>query len=106
LPNKGALILWEPMPDVFPDGMNATWLGLPLALHNRYFAPSNAYNTAPMNYEFITEPNAPLALPIDKAMFQYIMTKAKLWGMTMYEQDWLITTYQVRRPDAYNTRRR
>lgn len=32
-----ALLLWEPMPSVFPDGMS-TWLGLPLALHNRYFS--------------------------------------------------------------------
>lgn len=30
------------MPDVFPDGMTS-WLGLPLTLHNRYFAPYNNY---------------------------------------------------------------
>lgn len=42
LPDKGALLLWEPMPSVFPDGMTQ-WLGLPLALHNRYFAPYNNY---------------------------------------------------------------
>lgn len=91
LPNKGAVTLWEPMPDYFPDLMTP-WLGLPLALHNRYFAPVNNYTE--MGYQFITEPGAELALPIDESMFTYIMTKAKKWGMTMYEQDWLITVYQ------------
>lgn len=38
---KGALLLWEPMPSVFPDQMS-NWLnGMPLALHNRYFAREN-----------------------------------------------------------------
>jgi hypothetical protein len=39
---KGALLLWEPMPEVFPSGMTG-WLGLPLALHNRWFARENNY---------------------------------------------------------------
>jgi len=91
MPNKGALLLWEPMPDYFPDEMNP-WLGLPLALHNRYFADYNNYTE--MGYQFIREPGAQLSLPIDESMFTYIMTKAKKWGMTMYEQDWLITVYQ------------
>ena len=37
-----ALLLWEPEPSVFPDGMKP-WLGLPLTLHNRYFATVNNY---------------------------------------------------------------
>jgi hypothetical protein len=59
---KGALLLWEPMPEVFPDGLTP-WLGLPVALHNRYFAVASNYSA---NYTFLTEPNATLALPIDK----------------------------------------
>jgi len=43
--------------------------------------------------EFINEPGAWLALPIDKKMFAYIMGKAVAWGMTMYEQDWLSVTF-------------
>jgi hypothetical protein len=79
------LLLWEPMTDVFPDGFK-NWLDLPTALHNRYFAPQNNYSS---EYDFIVEPGASLALPIDQALFHYIMEKAKAgWGMTMYEQDW------------------
>jgi hypothetical protein len=90
-PNKGALILWEPMPTYFPDGM-APWLQLPLVLHNRYFSPTNDYIA--MGYKFYSEPGATLVLPIDVDMFKYIMTKARKWGMITYEQDWLITVYQ------------
>jgi hypothetical protein len=32
---KGAVTLWEPMPDIFPDLMSPTWLDMPLVLHNR-----------------------------------------------------------------------
>lgn len=88
---KGALLLWEPMPEIFPDGMTNWFQNMPLALHNRYFAPVNNYSA---DYTFITEPTASLALPVDQAMFEHIMGKAKAWGMTMYEQDWLITVYE------------
>jgi hypothetical protein len=50
------------MPEVFPDGLTP-WLGLPVALHNRYFAVASNYSD---KYTFLTEPNATLALPIDK----------------------------------------
>ena len=60
----------------------------PLILHNRYFSPNNDYEKS---YQFINEKD--IALPIDQRMFEYIMGKAKRWGMAVYEQDWLITTY-------------
>lgn len=60
----------------------------PLILHNRYFASDNDYESS---FKFITEKE--LALPIDQRMFEYIMGKAKRWGLTVYEQDWLISTY-------------
>ena len=56
------LLLWEPRPDVFPSGM-APWPGRPLVLHNRMFSPHSAYHD--MGFEFINEPGAWLALPID-----------------------------------------
>ncbi len=80
-----ALLLWEPVPSIFPDLMTP-WPGIPLALHNRYFANVSEYTQ--MGYEFITESTSGIALPIDKNMFLYIMGKAKAWGMQLYEQDW------------------
>ena len=55
------------------------------------FSPHSAYHK--MGFDFINEPGAWLALPIDKKMFAYIMGKAVAWGMTTYEQDWLSYTY-------------
>ncbi len=75
------MVLWEPRADVFPSGMTP-WPGLPLVLHNRMFSPHSAYHA--MGFEFINEPGAWLALPIDKRMFTYIMGKAVAWGMTTY----------------------
>ena len=85
---KGALLLWEPMPELFPDGMSPSVLGLPLALHNRYFAVVNNYSS---RYEFLYADGAKISLPVDERMFTYIMSKAKAWGngALMYEQDWL-----------------
>jgi hypothetical protein len=37
---KGAVELWEPRGDVFPDGFNFT-VPYPLVLHNRYFSANN-----------------------------------------------------------------
>ncbi len=71
------------MPSVFPDGM-VPWPGMPLSLHNRWFA--NPSNYSGMGFTFITEPGSTVALPIDKNLFLHIMGKAKAWGMTMYEQ--------------------
>ena len=45
------------------------------------FSPHSAYEA--MGFEFINEPGAWLALPIDKKMFTYIMAKAVAWGMIM-----------------------
>jgi hypothetical protein len=85
--------LWEPMPSIFPEGMgyvDENMDHMPLALHNRYFSPDNQYQK---NFSFIIEPT--IALPMEEALFTYIMNKAKGWGMVLYEQDWLVTTYMT-----------
>lgn len=91
---KGALLLWEPMPEIFPSLMSG-WLGLPLALHNRYFAAVNNYSSA---YTFLTVPGVDMALPVDEGMFTHIMSKAQAWGMVQYEQDWLNDVYDTLSP--------
>eukprot|EP00117_Sycon_ciliatum_P020448 scpid6634/ scgid0189/ len=85
--HHSAVTLWEPRPDVFPDGMKK-WLDLPLVLHNRWWSPENNYS----HDWFIAEESC--ALPVNEKLFDYIMAKAKDWGMIVYEQDWLVTTYE------------
>lgn len=62
---KGAVELWEPRNDVFPDGF-AFNIGKPLALHNRWFsATNNSYiNTLGFKDSFIVEPGTDFALPV------------------------------------------
>eukprot|EP01105_Mastigella_eilhardi_P003959 TRINITY_DN1521_c0_g1_i3.p1 TRINITY_DN1521_c0_g1~~TRINITY_DN1521_c0_g1_i3.p1 ORF type:complete len:580 (-),score=103.46 TRINITY_DN1521_c0_g1_i3:733-2472(-) len=89
---NGGVKLWEPRTDIFPDGaayVDAHMGKLPLVLHNRYFSPDTDYAA---NFSFAIENYC--ALPLGQDTFDYIMSKAVQWGMTMYEQDWLITTYQ------------
>eukprot|EP01130_Rhizamoeba_saxonica_P013826 TRINITY_DN5943_c0_g1_i1.p1 TRINITY_DN5943_c0_g1~~TRINITY_DN5943_c0_g1_i1.p1 ORF type:complete len:747 (+),score=106.83 TRINITY_DN5943_c0_g1_i1:13-2253(+) len=85
--------LWEPRHDIFPNGIKNLQeiLDAPLILHNRYFSPDNLYSTE-MNFPFQTETR--MALPKDSNLFTYIMGLAKEWGMSVYEQDWLITTFE------------
>jgi hypothetical protein len=87
----GGLINWIPRPDIFPSGMGYVDEAVgrpPLTLHNRYFSPKNVYCR---NFTCIIEKQ--MALPLDPGLFTYMMAKAKQWGLAVYEQDWLITTY-------------
>eukprot|EP01116_Phalansterium_solitarium_P018896 TRINITY_DN5142_c0_g1_i3.p1 TRINITY_DN5142_c0_g1~~TRINITY_DN5142_c0_g1_i3.p1 ORF type:complete len:741 (-),score=235.75 TRINITY_DN5142_c0_g1_i3:178-2400(-) len=100
--NHSGVSLWEPRPDVFPDGFDYVQdkIPLPYTLHNRYFANNSTYLA---DYKFIVEDYC--ALPLDINLFLHIMGKAKAWGMVVYEQDWLITTYQemqATQNDVYN----
>lgn len=126
----GALMLWEPMPSVFPSGMNK-WQPMPLTvrsaargavatdassvestarahsshlplvslhphssspqLHNRYFANNNNYTAMPQfRNSFLEDGNSPVVVPVDKALFKYIMAKGAAWGARVYEQDWCV----------------
>ena len=85
---KGAVELWEPRPDVFHDGFDFK-APKPLALHNRWFSGTNNTYIKELGFadSFIVESND-FALPIRKDVFLYLMSKAKAWGMVLYEQDW------------------
>jgi hypothetical protein len=84
---RGAVELWEPRTDCFPDGFNFKE-PLPLALHNRYFsATNNTYvNDLGFAASFIVEKNVDLSLPIKADVFTYMMGKARDWGGVLYEQ--------------------
>ena len=43
---------------------------------------------------FIVEEKSDFALPIKADVFEYMMGRAKAWGMVLYEQDWLITVWR------------
>ena len=88
--SPGGLILWEPKPDVFPDGLAAFQdrLGLPLLVHNRWFAIENAYRD---DYDFVEDRE--MALPLGRDIFDHFMDDAFSWGAFNYEQDWLINQF-------------
>ncbi|MCZ7582904.1 MAG: hypothetical protein M5R36_05950 [Deltaproteobacteria bacterium] len=88
--SPGGLIRWEPQPWMFPDGLVAfqNELGLPLILHNRWFAKFNDYkNDFPFYFD------DPMALPLDRGVYDIFMADAASWGAVTYEQDWLMSQY-------------
>ena len=86
---SGGVTAWEPVPSVFPSGMDPSWVPLPLVLHNRYFAFPSNYS---QNYSFASD--GPIAVPVDVNLFYHIMGLALKWGMVQYEQDWQITAFR------------
>jgi hypothetical protein len=86
----GGLIRWEPRPEVFPDGLAAfrEELGLPLLVHNRWFAVDNAYRE---DYAFVEDEN--MSLPLGRELFDRFIADAVAFGAFCYEQDWLANQY-------------
>ena len=87
---RGAMERWEPRNDVFPDGFKFIE-PLPLALHNRWMSGVNNTYIKDLGFasSFIVEEKSDFALPIKPDVFEYMMGRAKAWGMVLYEQDWL-----------------
>ena len=96
---KGAVEVWEPRDDVFPDGFDFRPDALPLVLHNRWFSAINNTYIRELGFadSFIAEPAHDFALPIRSDVFTYLMAKAVKWGMKVYEQDWLVRRARARR---------
>ncbi|MBZ0273982.1 hypothetical protein K8I61_18225 [bacterium] len=88
--SPGGLIRWEPIEEMFPDGLTAFQeeLGLPLVLHNRWFALENDYID---DHLFVFDP--PMALPLERDVYDIFMENARAWGAITYEQDWLMSQY-------------
>ncbi len=89
----GGLVNWQPQPWMFPEGLTAfrERLGLPLVLHNRWFAPTNDYAS---RYEFVRGGGDPdMAFPVDRGVFDEFMADAARWGAVTYEQDWLMAQF-------------
>lgn len=89
----GAVKQWTSMPSVFPNGIEAVqqYTKWPIAAHNRHWSIDNVY--AKQNggeYDFVMAPL--VSVPNDTRLWNDLMKNATKWGITMYEQDWLITT--------------
>ncbi|KAL0489137.1 hypothetical protein AKO1_013847, partial [Acrasis kona] len=86
--HKNAVKLWEPRKDIFPSGMYkmSEITDSPLILHNRWWSIDNEYQK---KYKFAVEKD--MALPLEQAFWDDLMSRSRLWGVNIYEQDWLIT---------------
>lgn len=86
----GGLVSWKPLPELFPDGLAAfrDRLGLPLITHNKWFAPETPYRE---RYPFVDGDD--MSLPTGRGVYDEFMADAVSWGVTTYEQDWLVTQY-------------
>ena len=83
---------WVARPDIFPNGLPALdrKLGnISIVAHNRYWSYDTVYK---QNYSFILDEKNGKALPVGNDSFWIdLFTQARQWGLTVYEQDWLIT---------------
>ena len=62
--------------------------GLSLITHNRWLALENAYRKD--NSFFL---DGKMAVPLGDGVFKEFAANAKEWGVTTYEQDWLMPQY-------------
>lgn len=84
---------WEPRPDIFPHGSKALVqkLGLPIALHNRFWSKDTVYAVQNKGrYLFQIDTNGTVSAPITQDFWNYLLGRARDdWGLVLYEQDWL-----------------
>lgn len=89
---SGGIKLWEPRPDIFPDGMDGiqSILNTPLVTHSKYYSPDNEYKK---KFPFMIEEQA--AIPLTGDFWNFIMSQAASWGVTTWEQDWLASIFEL-----------
>ena len=95
----GGVKNWTAMPQVFPNGIervkNRT--GWPVFAHNKYWDHETDYakqNNGPFNFT-MDEVNGMVGIPDDPNFWHYLFSNAKeKWGLIVYEQDFLLTTFQ------------
>nr|XP_022321423.1 uncharacterized protein LOC111123413 [Crassostrea virginica] len=84
---------WEPRPDIFPHGARplAQKLGLPIALHNRFWSKDTVYAVQNNGrYLFQIDKNGTVSAPLTEDFWLYLLGRAQEeWGLILYEQDWL-----------------
>ena len=98
----GAVTNWTNLETVFPDnndtGVNGmveiqNKLQLPIVMHNRQWSTKSDY-IKHLQFEWYISEKA--AVPKDpKAFFAWFFKQQKGWGLSMYEQDWMCTEYDL-----------
>jgi len=90
--NRGGFLKWEPIPEMFPQGLAEfrKQLGLPLVAHNRYAADESPYCE---RYQCVYHNGDKRrgAFPTGPEFWDEIMDNAVKFGIVLYEQDWLYT---------------
>ena len=92
IPLLSGVTNWTARPDVFPDGFGylTSQLRWPVQGHNRYWDAASTYATANGgSYPFIRDLPSGFALPDSQLFWDDLMRNASLWGLRVYEQDWL-----------------
>ena len=86
----GGTILWEAIPEEFPNGLKALQekVGLHFACHARWFSPKSPYI---QKYKCAIGKSA--VLPMEPRFWEDLMRESAKWGLIMYEQDWLRNTF-------------
>jgi hypothetical protein len=86
----GGTILWEAIPEEFPNGLKALQekIRLNFACHARWFSPKSPYI---QKYKCASGKTA--VLPMESRFWEDIMRESAKWGLIMYEQDWLRNTF-------------
>lgn len=91
----GAVTNWTALPSVFPSGMAniQSLIGLPTIMHNRQWSIRSDYIHNWTDIEWYTSTKA--AVPKDPVkFFDRFFTQQEGWGLSMYEQDWMVTEYE------------
>ncbi len=95
--NNGACVNWTARPDIFPNGIEyiAKKTQWPIHAHNKFWSTKNVY--AKQNggkYNFIFDDASNIALPLDDNFWSdFLKEKKQKWGLKVYEQDFLVTTF-------------
>ncbi len=92
---RGGSLLWEPIPEMFPQGLPAFQqeLHLPLVAHNRWYDVNSPYC---QRYQCVQgQGGLKAALPTDPEFWNEIMDHAVKYGVEVYEQDWLDTQLKM-----------
>jgi hypothetical protein len=87
---------WVSRPDVFPHGLEYVWnrTGWPVQGHNRFWAADTTYATRNGgDYSFLVDEQSGFALPSSQRFWDDLLRNSSLWGLRVYEQDWLDTEF-------------
>jgi len=90
----GAVTNWTALDSVFPSGMEhiQDLLGLPTIMHNRQWSPKSEYIKHWTDIEWYI--SSECAVPMDPVkFFDRFFRQQEGWGLSMYEQDWMVTEY-------------